>query len=59
MSPNPKSHTRLLDLITDDEMKNHAQMDALAGNLRDGSVKYWSTPLKEALNEAAPYGPDA
>jgi hypothetical protein len=48
-----------LDLITDDEIKNHAQMDALAGNLRDGSLKYWSTPLKEALNEAAPYGPDA
>lgn len=61
LGPSPKSKILFQFLTTEDEMKNHEQMDMLFGSLKDGKVKKRAVAsvLNNALDEDAPNAPDA
>jgi NOL1/NOP2/fmu family ribosome biogenesis protein len=52
--------------VIDEEIQNQLQMDMSLGRVKEGSWKYWllaatalALPVKNALFELAPNGPDA
>jgi hypothetical protein len=60
IAPFPKSKTLLKFLVMDELMKNQPQTDTLLGNVMEGSWKNCElVPVKNALFELAPNGPDA
>ena len=60
LGPFPKSKTLFQFLVIDEEIQNQEQTDMAFGNVKDGRVKNWLLePVKNALCELAPNGPDA
>lgn len=64
--PFPKSQILFPFRVIDGEIQNQLQIDMESGSVNEGSVKYWlllgevlALPVKNALYESAPNGPDA
>ena len=64
--PVPKSKILLADRVTDGDIQNQLQIENSFGRVNEGSVKNWlllgevlALPVKNALFELAPNGPDA